>query len=254
MKMLSLVAVGGSLSRSLRLGTLRRHAHVEQQQKPRRPKKIRQHLNPLAEFASRPVELDDGWYEKAFEDPSKPLTIDIGSGLGGWIKAASEMDQSRNYLGLEIRPAAVEVSKERLGSSGKNACFIKANANVDLKRITAEVPAPIEQILVQFPDPHFKKKHRKRRVVTPDLASVISGALAKDGIVYCASDVLDVAENMREIFDEEASLVRGDVDDRGWTLESPLPCPTERETCVLQGLGQTSTEPGTVFRVVFHKK
>ena len=45
---------------------------------------------------------------------------------------------------------------------------------------------------LQFPDPHFKKKHKKRRVVQPQLIEAIDRRLAPDGLVFLQSDVMEV--------------------------------------------------------------
>ena len=139
-----------------------------------------------------------------------------------------------------------------------NCAFLQCNANVDLKRLLADLNkagAPLERICIQFPDPHFKKKHRKRRVCTPELAETISSAVCASPIdrasVYVASDVLDVAEEMRERFSARDELrLEGAYDDDGWLCESPLQVQTERERAVLAGLGSTSTAD-CVYRALF---
>ena len=46
---------------------------------------------------------------------------------------------------------------------------------------------------LQFPDPHFKKKHKKRRVVQPQLIQAIDRRLAPGGLVFLQSDVMEVS-------------------------------------------------------------
>ena len=219
-----------------------------------------EHINPLASKQVQPIVLDAGWVADAFADPSLPLTVDVGSAMGGWVVESAEAEPSRNYLGLELRPAAHDVAARRLEAAGLgNACFLQCNANVDLERILGDVAdagAPLERVCVQFPDPHFKKKHHKRRVVTPALAATVARALAASAFerpsLYVASDVLEAAEQMRGEFRGAASLVEvGDVDDDGWLLASPLSVATERERAVLAGKGATSTAPGRAFRALF---
>ena len=87
---------------------------------------------------------------------------------------------------------------------------------------------------------HFKKKHRKRRVCTPELAKTVSRSICASPIdqasVYVASDVLDVAEEMRERFAAREELrLEGDYDADGWLCASPLQVQTERERAVLAG-------------------
>jgi len=226
------------------------------QEKRKRVKRLRHHRNPLSAAASRPAELENDWAQTIFDDRTQPLTVDVGCALGGWCVESASTDPSRNFLGLELRPEAVARAQES-AQTLKNCAFLQCNANVDLGRLLnnlAEAGAPLERVAIQFPDPHFKKKHRKRRVCTPELAETISSAVCASPItssVYVASDVLDVAEEMRERFAACRELkLEGDYDDEGWLCESPLQVQTERERAVLAGLGSTSTAD-CVYRALF---
>ena len=224
--------------------------------KRNRVKRLRHHRNPLSAAASRPAELAEDWAQTIFDDRTQPLTVDVGCALGGWCVESASTDPSRNFLGLELRPEAVARAQES-AQSLKNCAFLQCNANVDLERLLSELAnagAPLERIAIQFPDPHFKKKHRKRRVCTPELASTIARAVCASPVsasVYVASDVLDVAEEMRERFAACSELrLEGAYDGEGWLCASPLQVQTERERAVLAGLGSTSTAD-CVYRALF---
>ena len=55
--------------------------------------------------------------------------------------------------------------------------------------------------MIQFPDPHFKKKHRKRRIFQPDLVKAICDLLPPGGQLFLQSDVKLVSSAMRNIFE-----------------------------------------------------
>ena len=224
--------------------------------KRKRVKRLRHHRNPLSAAASRPAELENDWAHTIFDDRTQPLTVDVGCALGGWCVESAHNDPSRNFLGLELRPEAVARAQQS-AQSLSNCAFLQCNANVDLGRLLGDLDkagAPLERICIQFPDPHFKKKHRKRRVCTPELAETISSAVCASPVsasVYVASDVLDVAEEMRERFSACSDLrLEGDYDGDGWLCASPLDVQTERERAVLAGLGSTSTAD-CVYRALF---
>ena len=224
--------------------------------KRKRVKRLRHHRNPLSAAASRPAELENDWAQTIFDDRTQPLTVDVGCALGGWCVESASTDPSRNFLGLELRPEAVARAQES-AETLSNCAFLQCNANVDLERLLSELAnagAPLERVAIQFPDPHFKKKHRKRRVCTPELAETISRAVCASPVpasVYVASDVLDVAEEMRERFSACSQLrLEGDYDADGWLCTSPLQVQTERERAVLAGLGSTSTSD-CVYRALF---
>ena len=152
-----------------------------------------------------------------------------------------------NFLGLELRPEAVARAQES-AETLSNCAFLQCNANVDLGRLLGDLAnagRAARTRRIQFPDPHFKKKHRKRRVCTPELAETVARSICASPVsasVYVASDVLDVAEEMRERFAAREELrLEGDYDADGWLCASPLQVQTERERAVLAGLGSTST-------------
>ena len=226
------------------------------QEKRKRVKRLRHHRNPLSAAATQPADLAEDWARTIFDDRTQPLTVDVGCALGGWCVESASSDPSRNFLGLELRPEAVARAQQS-SQALPNCAFLQCNANVDLGRLLGDLAnagAPLERITIQFPDPHFKKKHRKRRVCTPELAATISSAVCASPVsasVYVASDVLDVAEEMRERFAAREELrLAGAYDAEGWLCASPLQVQTERERAVLAGLGSTSTAD-CVYRALF---
>ena len=52
----------------------------------------------------------------------------------------------------------------------------------------------ITSISFNFPDPWFKKKHHKRRVIQPDLINLLSNSMKKGSLIFIKTDV-------RELFD-----------------------------------------------------
>lgn len=62
--------------------------------------------------------------------------------------------------------------------------FAGLNSNVNFATWVASYPGPLGFVSVQFPDPNFKRKHRKRRIVQPQLAREIAAALAPGGTLF----------------------------------------------------------------------
>eukprot|EP00904_Undaria_pinnatifida_P001383 jgi/Undpi1/11245/HiC_scaffold_30.g13543.m1 len=165
----------------------------------------------------------------------------------------------QNYLGLEIRRPTAAVALERMVELGTGNChLVCCNANVDLDAVLTEAArngASIDTICIQFPDPHFKTKHYKRRVMQPELVTCIEKHLRPGGTLFMQSDVLDVVHDMRVITREAAEVLedsRPDMDD--W-MEGPENNPfgiqTERETATYL---KESPEENRVYRCVFVKK
>jgi tRNA (guanine-N7-)-methyltransferase len=170
-----------------------------------------------------------------------------------------------NYLGLEIRPGVSQYAQARVekrGLSGKLS-FVGCNANVDLDRLLTLYQEAaglggdhrLAFVSIQFPDPHFKKAHEKRRVVTNELVKTLAKYMKKGDAVFLQSDIKDALEAMREKFAEDDGRIYydevkceqdGDAGEGNYNMKNPLGIPTEREVSVL-------TKGLPVFRTVFRR-
>jgi tRNA (guanine-N7-)-methyltransferase len=207
---------------------------------------VRQHVNPLSRFYQQPRPLPP--IPALFPDPGRPLHLDIGCARGRFLLALAQVEPHRNYLGVEIRRALVEAAEaERQALGLEQLRFLFCNANVSLEDWLAALPAGLlERVTIQFPDPWFKKKHHKRRVLQPALLRALAQALPPGGELFLQSDVLAVIEPMALLVDTSGCFDRPPEDARPWRVGNPLPLPTERERHVLeQGL--------PVYRVLYRR-
>ncbi|KAK8690027.1 hypothetical protein V6N13_088732 [Hibiscus sabdariffa] len=217
--------------------------------------RIRQHVNPLSSSFSVPAPVPD-WSE-VFKDPTLPLMVDIGSGSGRFLLwLAKQNPDSQNYLGLEIREKLVKRAEfwvKELALS--NIHFIFANAAVSFRQLVSAYAGPLMLVSILCPDPHFKKRHQKRRVVQKPLVDSILTSLLPDGKVFIQSDVVEVAEDMRKQLDAESDALQHiDMvdpsmlcDDEGWLLNNPMGIRTEREI-------HAEFEGAKIYRRLYQKK
>jgi tRNA (guanine-N7-)-methyltransferase len=207
---------------------------------------VRQHVNPLSRFHLQPRPLPP--LEELFADPSLPLHLDIGSARGRFLLALAPLRPTRNHLGLEIRQSLVQAAEvDRQAAALPNLRFLFANANVSLPDGLALLP-PGRLVLVtlQFPDPWFKTRHHKRRVLQPPLLRALAAALAPGTELFLQSDVRELIAPMVALVEGSGCFERPAADPRPWRPTNPLPVPTERERHVLsQGL--------PVWRVLFQR-
>ena len=215
--------------------------------------KVRQHVNPLASTYQKPIEMDANWVASAFANPKQPTVVDIGCAKGTWVLKSGLQTPGRNFLGLEIRRPVVNFALQRKGRWGlSNVHFVSTNANIDLNRLLTDLKregASLDMICIQFPDPHFKNKHKKRRVVNALLVDTIVGHLDAGKLVFVQSDVLDVLEDMVMNFSNHESLEMVEGYDPLHFDRNPSPNPvlTEREIATFnKGL--------PVYRMLFRKK
>ena len=207
---------------------------------------VRQHVNPLSRFFQLPLELPAP--ADLFADPSQPIHLDIGCARGRFLLALAPERPGVNHLGVEIRCALVQAAEaDRQAQALENLRFLFCNANVSLQAWLAALPAgQLELVSIQFPDPWFKKKHHKRRVLQPALLLSIAEALAPGQRFFLQSDVPAVIDPMVALTEACGCFSRPAIDAQPWRASNPLPVPTERETYVLnQGL--------PVYRVLYER-
>ncbi|MBM5824402.1 MAG: tRNA (guanosine(46)-N7)-methyltransferase TrmB [Cyanobacteria bacterium M_surface_10_m2_119] len=195
---------------------------------------MRQHVNPLSRFFQQPRPLPPP--DELFREPEQPIHLDIGSARGRFLLALAQAEPQRNYLGVEIRRALVEAAEaDRQALGLGHLHYLFCNANISLQDWLTALPAgQLERGTIQFPDPWFKKKHHKRRVLQPPLLQAIAAALAPGRELFLQSDVLAVIEPMVALVEASGCFERPPADARPWREHNPLPVPTERETHVLQ--------------------
>ena len=142
-----------------------------------------------------------------------------------------------NVLGLEIRSVLAEAANEDATQMNlTNAAFLACNANVNVRPLLerAGPSVMLRSASIQFPDPWFKARHKKRRVVQPGLVSALTDHLAPGGWLWMQSDVLDVAQDMRDVARAtEPERLRDCLEDfENWDAPKPeglLGVETERE-------------------------
>lgn len=188
--------------------------------------RVHQHVNPLSPFYRQ--EPEPLAYDGLFADTSKPLLLDIGCARGRFLLRMAEADPSRNYLGVEIRePLVAEANRlaEEAGLSNLHYSF--CNAMLWLERLLEGLPeAILEVVTIQFPDPWFKKKHAKRRMVNPEMVETVASHLRQGGRVFVQTDIEFLAEEMFEHFRTSGKFIEQT------TAENPFPIKTEREKAV----------------------
>ena len=142
-----------------------------------------------------------------------PLEIDLGCGDGNFLVALAERYPERNFLGIE-----------RLLGRVRSACGKAARAslpNVRILRIESSYavqylfpPRSVAAMHLLFPDPWPKKRHHRRRIVTPEFLGDVHRALARGGRFRIATDQEDYFQAMEELISStEFCQKRGDGDE-----------------------------------------
>lgn len=181
----------------------------------------RAHANPFSDHAliypARPESMDWSTHYPAFkakdsadnEQPAKMTKqieiADIGCGFGGLIVALSPLFPTTLMLGMELRNQVTDYVINRVAA-------LRSQHPIPADHDTQEPPPPyhnisairsntmkflpnyfarfqLDKIFLCFPDPHFKQRKHKARIVSAQLNAEYAYVLRPGGKVYTITDV-----------------------------------------------------------------
>jgi tRNA (guanine-N7-)-methyltransferase len=158
--------------------------------------RIRQHVNPLRSdylhIPLEPLDLPSG----------RPIEVELGSAEAFFLMERAVEDPGRSYIGVEIRRELVGQSNAECRGKGLHQVrSVFANISVDLPRLFR--PASVSRFFINFPDPFFKHRQRKRRAVDEDVVDQLAGLLEPDGEIHVATDIFDIALDVMAMLERE---------------------------------------------------
>ena len=195
---------------------------------------MRQHVNPLSQFFQLPLSLPSK--SILFKNSSYPIHLDIGSAKGEFLIELASKYPSWNFLGLEIRePLVISSERKRKKLELENLKFLFCNVNVSLDEWLSDLDYDqLRRVSIQFPDPWFKRKHFKRRVLKKSLLTSIARYMSKDGELFIQSDILKLIKSMTNIIDTSIYFDGKDLKGFKCLDKNPYNASTERELFVIK--------------------
>ncbi len=196
---------------------------------------MRQHVNPLSIVFNSVEPLPP--LKDIFNDPIKPLHFDIGCGSGNFLFDLANHNKHWNYIGFEIREKLVNKAKLKLKEQDINNLFFAfGNAEYLIEDCIGKFPENIvRSVSFNFPDPWFKKKHHKRRIIQPQLIHKIAQLMPKGGCISIKSDVLELFENMDMVINSSKCFIAYIYQDSEiFHSYNPINLKTNRENYVIR--------------------
>jgi tRNA (guanine-N7-)-methyltransferase len=126
------------------------------------------------------------------------LELEIGSGKGGFAAGYGAKWSRRRLVALEARRSYAEETRARVEKAGlSNVLVLAADAKAFGARLFA--PESLDAIHLLFPDPWWKRRHFKRRIVEPGFAKVMLGLLKKGAALHVRTDVEERGRDMLKV-------------------------------------------------------
>lgn len=122
-----------------------------------------------------------------------PIELEIGSGKGLFLEQAASARPDRHFIGIELSGKFANRAAQRLARAQlANAQMLRGDAEAFLLDV---VPShSVVALHVYFPDPWWRRKHKKRRVLNDDTMLAIERVLVPGGSFHFWTDVLDYYE------------------------------------------------------------
>jgi len=195
---------------------------------------MRQHVNPLSSNFNKIEKIPS--LNEMFSDSKLNLHLDIGCASGEFLFDLALTNTSWNYFGIEIREKLVKNAKLKVVEREfKNLYFVFGNANNILNHVQSKfIIKNLKSISFNFPDPWFKKRHHKRRVIQPEFINFLSDSLQKGTLIFIKTDVKDLFNYMNSTLSSNSYFKTIDKKDFNYADSfNPNKVKTNREKYVI---------------------
>ena len=195
---------------------------------------MRQHVNPLSKHFDE-IERIPSLIEM-FDNSKLNLHLDIGCARGEYLFDLALVNTKWNYLGIEIRERLVKTAKLKVQEREiKNLYFVFGNANNIVNDFHSEfIFRNVKSISLNFPDPWFKKRHYKRRLIQPKFINHLSKSMQKGSLIFIKTDVKDLFEYMNCMISSNLNFEEIDKNNLNYSESfNPKKVQTNREKYVV---------------------
>lgn len=146
------------------------------------PKRVRNHVNPLSIVHENII---DGYNNK------RPVILDIGSYRGEFAeRMLKKYGEERNFVFFEIRRPFYKYLK-KLFQENFNVRVYDGDAGKSLKQMILDLKEQgnkIDKIFINFPDPWFKERHKKRRFLNEKILKEFFEVLDQESEIIFQTD------------------------------------------------------------------
>ena len=176
---------------------------------------------------------------------TQSVEIEVGSGKGLFLINAAEKNPDRNFLGIEMAKKYAKEAAQKVAKRGFPNIKILPD---DARRFLAlYVPAAsVRAVHIYFPDPWWKKRHRKRRVFCDPFVVDVARILQPGGDFHIVTDVDEYFGVMQSLMSEHPEFT---------PQPTPEPSPAEHDTDYLTNFERKYRIEGRpIYRSYYQKQ
>lgn len=149
------------------------------------------------------------------------LVVEIGCGNGDALCFMAEHEPEVNFVGIEVHAPGVGRLLRGIEAGGFGNVRVLMHDAVEV--LQKQPAASIDMLRIYFPDPWPKKRHHKRRLISPEFVLLMARVLKPGGRAHLATDWVPYADWMHEVLGEHVAfrnLGDPDVERPSWRPET----------------------------------
>ncbi len=153
---------------------------------------------PIPKLSVRSLPWPTDWAALFGSDTPRPLILEIGFGQGETLRHLSQTRPDAHLIGLEISHISmVKLEKRQAQGELPNLRVVFGTAETALHHCFA--PNTLDAVHINFPDPWFKARHSRRRLMQRDTLDALVSRLKPGADLYLATDIIAYAEMSHEL-------------------------------------------------------
>ena len=158
------------------------------------------------------------------------IEIDVGPGRGGFMLERAAHDPRVGIIGFEVKrkwATIVDGRLQKAGFAARARCFAE-DALFAMPRLVPD--GSVHVVYLHFPDPWWKKRHRKRLVMGDVFLEQVARLLGEGGDLFVQTDVEERAEQYEAaIANSGRFTANGDAPGSPRVAENPFGARSPRE-------------------------
>jgi tRNA (guanine-N7-)-methyltransferase len=174
-----------------------------------------------------------------------PVDVEIGCGRPHFFFDRASNFPERNIVGMEWKYEFVEQAQRRiLRNKITNAAAFHGNAWLLLPLLFGS--QSIGQVFVNFPDPWWKTKHKKRLVLNDVFLTALKERMHPDGFILLQTDVLPLFSFYQQLISAQGAFIADTTLDNE-SISRLIKAKTHREKkCLAAGM--------SIYRGIFRQR